>query len=212
MGELEDAATAYEAAERDEDDDLRRSRVEIYPIPGHLRSAMLVETGDIDRALDATRARLGLARERGELLDIATQQLALARVLTARAAREGKPDSPEAFRELDEACDGLQREAGPTSLAQALVERASALRRARRFDEAWQDVRIAWRHARSGELKLVEIDVLLEVERLRIETRDDRLEGVGGSVEDIGRLIETARYGRRRGELSELEGEGGVEL
>lgn len=199
-GRLEESAEAFVEAEA-----LQAERQPGYPrlysLPGYRYCDLLLSRGEPEAWKQVRERAEVLLREGAEagdsILDLALYHLSLGR------AHLGLGDFARAAEHLDHAVEGLRRAGTEHNLPWGLLARA-ALRRLRKdWLGAEADLSEALEIAERGSMRLHECDAHLEWARLCADREDP--EGAERHRARARKLVEETGYGRRRGEVAELE-------
>ena len=197
-GRWEESTEAFREAEV-----LQSEREPQYPrlssLQGYQYCDLLLSRGSVVEVRE--RARQMLSWSTGDLDDVDLLDIALGHLSLGRA-HLGHGEESEA-EHLDHAMEGLRRAGVEDHIPRGLLARAAFRRLRGDLPAAEADLSEALEIAERGSLRLHECDAHLEWARL-CRQRGDR-DGLERHVARARTLVEETGYGRRRGEVEELE-------
>ncbi|MSM38683.1 MAG: DUF4365 domain-containing protein [Geobacter sp.] len=190
----------------------------IYGRLGYRYCDLLLRRGRYGEVRKRSEKTLGWARQGGlSLLALALDNISIGRSFLLQAVKEKTDDDilNVAGKYLDRAIEGLRAAGQLDNLPHGLLARAHLHRVIHDFAKAHTDLEEVRELAEWGEMKLLLADFHLESARLAWDRlakegtpklKTDLQTKLKTHVREARRLIEETGYGRRNGEIAELEG------
>jgi len=175
----------------------------LYSAAGFQYCDLLLTQGQFENVLDRATQTLAWATQGQWLWEMGIDYLSLGRAYLRIAVRTGSDDLQRARSELNKAITGLRKAGQQDYVPLGLLARAELFIHLRDFAAAEGDLDEALTIVTRGGMRLHEADAHLSYARLHV-ARGDRVKAAE-SLEHAKEMIEEMGYGRRRGEVAELE-------
>ena len=200
-GQFTEAKKWFEEAEQIE---LQRPRKRpiLSSMQGFEYCELLLTLGDFEEVQRRSEQALEFAEADHSLLAIALNHLALGRAFLCQEVLSGNGRYGTASAEINAAIDGFHRAGAEFQLPRGLLVRAELLREIGRFEDARREVDSAREIATRGQMKLHEIDCMLESARISYAAGD-----VSESARALDRaeeMISKVGYHRRTSAVHEI--------
>jgi tetratricopeptide (TPR) repeat protein len=169
----------------------------LYSIQSYRYCDLLLALNRPSEVQERASYSIEIDRKAGWLLDIALDHVCLGRAALALG------EHSEAWKQLDQAVDGLRKAGRIDHLPRGLLARAALFRESGDVAVAGRDLDEAMRITKRSEMQLFQCDAHLEYARLAL-VEDDR-EKAREQVAAARRLVDETGYGRRRPEVERLE-------
>jgi tetratricopeptide (TPR) repeat protein len=200
-GEIGEAEELFDEAEVMEKE--RTGYEYLYSVNGFRFCDLLLSQGRYGEV----KRRAGKTLEWGvpgdPLLDIALEKLSLGRAYLLEAVKKGTDEYGKAKGYLEGAVEGLREAGQQDELPRGLIARAALYRHVGEYEKAWRDLEEAREIAERGEMKLHLADCGLEAARIWLAQKKKK--EARAELEKAKGLVEETGYGRRKGEVEELE-------
>jgi tetratricopeptide (TPR) repeat protein len=206
-GRLKEASTIFGEAETLQKEDQPQFPL-LHQAWGYYYCDLLLGQGKVGEVQRRASQSLEWVQAEGWVLHIALDHLSLGRAGLLQAQQESTGDYAQAAAHLNQALDGLRKAEQQHYLPLGLLARAALHRLQRDFGRAERDVQQALTIAARGTMRLHEADAHLEFARLHL-AMGERAKA-RASLARAKAMIEEMGYGRRDGEVEELEREMGA--
>jgi tetratricopeptide (TPR) repeat protein len=197
QGDLPAAKALFEEAEKRQAKS-QPARPRLYSVWGHRYCDLLLTIGCAKEVRERAQYALDIVDGGSRNLHaIALDHLSLSQAALAL----GKQN--EAGGQLDRAVEGLRKAGRFDHIPRGLLARAALFRETGDYGKARDDLDLAMRIAKRGEMRLHRCDAHLEHARLAL-AQEDR-DAARKHLQSAAALVSACGYGRRTGEVEELE-------